>query len=113
MMGNFAKKSKAGRMRRVLRKMGKAVMVNPKDNVVTVVADIAQDEDVTYSVGSESGKVKAREAIPFGHKVAISRIGKGGDIIKYGEVVGRAAADIEAGQWIHTHNTLETYVPTR
>jgi len=93
--------------------MAKAVMVNPGDNVVTVVADVAEAEEVTYGAGAEAGKVTAIEAIPFGHKIAISRIGKGEDIIKYGEIVGQAATDIAVGQWIHTHNTIETYVPSR
>jgi altronate dehydratase len=93
--------------------MGKAIRVNQKDNVVTAVSDIEEFEEVTYGAGSDIRRIKALEAIPFGHKMAINNISKGGNIIKYGEIIGRASTDVEAGQWIHTHNTLETYTPSR
>lgn len=92
--------------------MGKAVMVSPKDNVVTVVTNVRDSEEVTYEADSEPRTVTARQSVSFGHKIAISHIVKGGDIIKYGQIIGRAAADIEPGHWVHTHNTQETYVPS-
>ena len=42
--------------------------------------------------------------LPAGHKVAITAIGEGGAIVKYGESIGEAAEDIAAGDWVHTHN---------
>jgi altronate dehydratase len=93
--------------------MGRAIWVSQKDNVVTTVSNVEEAEEVTYGAGSNIGQTTALETIPFGHKMAISKISKGGDIIKYGEVIGRANKDIEAGQWIHTHNTIETYTPSR
>ena len=93
--------------------MAKAVLVNLKDNVVTAVTDVRDSEEVTYEAGSELRQIKTQEVVPFGNKIAISRIAKGGDIIKYGETIGRAATDINAGQWVHSHNTQETYVPSR
>lgn len=92
--------------------MGKAILVNQKDNVVTAVSDIKKGEEIVYP-GSGANPIKAREEIPYGHKTAISKISQGGDIIKYGEVVGRAGKDIEPGDWVHSHNTQETYVPSR
>jgi len=93
--------------------MGKAVLVNQKDNVVTAVSDAEKGEDIIYRVGSETRQIKAIEAIPYGHKVALAKIAKGSDIIKYGEIIGRAKSDIELGAWVHTHNTDETYTPSR
>ncbi len=40
-----------------------------------------------------------------GHKIALEDIKEGENIIKYGYPIGRAAADIKAGDHVHTHNT--------
>lgn len=93
--------------------MGKVILVNEKDNVVTAVSGLKKGEDAVYKVGSETRHVKTNEAIPFGHKTALTKIAKGSDIIKYGETIGRASKDIEPGQWVHIHNTDETYAPSR
>ena len=42
--------------------------------------------------------------IPAGHKFAIKDIKVGEYVIKYGEIIGRATADIKKGEWVHTHN---------
>lgn len=36
--------------------------------------------------------------------MAIKDIPKGGEIIKYGEIIGRATANIEPGEHVHVHN---------
>jgi len=93
--------------------MGKAVLVNGNDNVVTAVSNFKDGESATYMVGSERRQIKVREAIRYGHKISIAKIAKGGNITKYGEPIGRAKADIEPGQWVHIHNTEESYEPAR
>ncbi len=42
--------------------------------------------------------------IPAGHKYALRDIKAGEYVIKYGEIIGKATADIKAGEWVHTHN---------
>lgn len=42
--------------------------------------------------------------IPAGHKIARRDIKKGEYVYKYGEIIGTAKCDIEAGEWVHTHN---------
>lgn len=44
------------------------------------------------------------EDIPSFHKVAISNILQGEDIIKYGEVIGKAKSSINIGEHVHIHN---------
>lgn len=61
-----------------------SVIINAKDNVGVSLA------------GTEN--------IPAGHKYALREIKKGEYIVKYGEIIGRATADIEQGEWVHTHN---------
>jgi len=46
----------------------------------------------------------ARSDIPIGHKLAIKPIRSGDTIIKYGVDIGRAVADIGAGEHLHVHN---------
>jgi altronate dehydratase len=90
-----------------------AIQISKKDNVATTVAEVKKGAEVSAKLGLETKKVEAKEAIPYGHKIALTRIAKGGDIVKYGEVIGRAKTKIEAGEWVHTRNTDETYTPTR
>ena len=42
--------------------------------------------------------------IPLSHKVALADLAQGEPLIKYGEIIGRAAVPIRAGEWVHTHN---------
>ena len=39
-----------------------------------------------------------------GHKVALSDINEGADVIKYGYPIGRATCDISKGERVHSHN---------
>ncbi len=48
--------------------------------------------------------LKEAEGIPAGHKRALVAIKKGEPIIKYGNTIGLATADIAEGEWVHTHN---------
>ena len=43
-------------------------------------------------------------SVPVGHKVALSDIKKGDFVYKYGAVIGRAPADIQKGEHVHSHN---------
>jgi len=48
--------------------------------------------------------IRAMDDIPLGHKVALSDIEKGETILKYGQDIGKAIADIRQGQHAHVHN---------
>jgi altronate dehydratase small subunit len=81
-----------------------ALMVTGKDNVATALQKAESGSDVLIHVGKEVRHVKAREPIPFGFKIAVERIPAGGSVIKYGEPIGIASRDIEAGELVHIHN---------
>ena len=49
-------------------------------------------------------KIRAGQAIPLGHKIALRNIAKGEEIVKYDCPIGRASRDIKAGEHVHTHN---------
>ena len=46
-----------------------------------------------------------RVDLESGHKYALRDIRCGENVIKYGNPIGRATADIKCGEWVHTHNT--------
>ena len=48
--------------------------------------------------------VKALNDVPIGHKVALKDIPNGGTVIKYGCDIGKAVAQIKAGEHAHVHN---------
>ena len=76
------------------------IYITPKDNVAVAVKPIAKGSVI--DVGN--GAVTVIDDIPQGHKIAISAIARGENIIKYGTSIGHATEDISAGVWVHTHN---------
>ena len=57
-----------------------ALLMNAADNVVTTVAEIAKGKDVCYMDGSECVTLKAKEDIPYCHKVALTDLPEGGEV---------------------------------
>ena len=45
--------------------------------------------------------IAVREAIPQGHKVALTDLRIGAPVVRYGAVIGRAREDIPAGSWVN------------
>jgi len=82
----------------------KAIIMDKKDNVATLLTDVNKDEVVQVRAGEKSVEVRVQGKIRFGHKFAIKGISKGQDVIKYGEGIGRATQDIGEGQHVHVHN---------
>ena len=78
------------------------IQIHENDNVIVALKELAAGEKVSVA-GKE---VTAAEIIPAGHKMAISDIPQGGDVIKYGFRIGNAKENIETGHWVHTHLSL-------
>jgi altronate hydrolase len=76
------------------------VVVDEKDNVATVVETLRKGEVIE----TDAGKIRLLKDIPEGHKFALTKIPKGSYVVKYGEWIGRAKADIVAGDHAHVHN---------
>jgi altronate dehydratase small subunit len=83
-----------------------AIIGHEKDNVATALTDIAAGAQARTRIGKEVKKIAVREAIPYGHKFAVSKVGQGEAVIKYGEIIGGATAGIEAGCHVHVHNVM-------
>lgn len=82
----------------------KAVMIKPNDNVATALEFIPANVVVTLESQDKKVSVKLLKDIEFGHKFALTLIPKGTNILKYGEVIGRAVKVIEPGEHVHIHN---------
>lgn len=72
------------------------IQIKPQDNVAVAVHDL--DAGVEVAPG-----VLTREPIPQAHKIALRPIAAGGEIVRYGEVLGYAKAEIAPGSWINEH----------
>jgi altronate dehydratase small subunit len=92
----------------------KAIQIDERDNVATVTSDVGEGERV--EVLSPEGEIVVRPEVagnvPFGHKITLRSLGKGEELVKYGEVIGITSEAIGMGAWVHTHNVESARVPT-
>ncbi len=72
------------------------IKIHPRDNVAVALHPV--------SSGTVFDGITARQDIPQGHKMALSPLTSTTPILKYGFPIGHATADIQAGEWVHTHN---------
>ena len=78
----------------------KYLMLKPGDSVALALEPLEVGDSAKFS----SIQVRIAEPIEFGHKFAARGIKKGENILKHGEVIGRATRDIKAGEHVHVHN---------
>ncbi len=74
------------------------IRLNAEDNVIVAMRDL----DSGYRIDNE--KLVTRDPISAGHKLAAVAISKGKYVRKYGQIIGIASIDIQAGDHVHTHN---------
>lgn len=84
-----------------------ALVLDPLDNVAVLLKDIPKGE--TIALKEKKAEIMALDTIETGHKIALSAIGKGSDIVKYGQKIGIATSDIHPGEWVHLHNMESAY----
>ncbi len=81
-----------------------AIVLKDVDNVATAVQNLTEGQTANTRLDRELVAVAIKQDIPYGHKFAFRDIKKGEDILKYGEVIGRATADIPQGTHAHVQN---------
>lgn len=74
--------------------------IHPRDNVAVALGEISRGQRVVV----DTLDIVSRDAIPFGHKIALRDIPAGDWIVKYGEHIGMASRPITQGEHVHTHN---------
>ncbi len=77
-----------------------AIHLHPTDNVAVARVPLASGIELRI----DGVALKVLEAVPAGHKVALSAIQPGEIVRRYGQVIGRAKRSIQPGQHIHTQN---------
>ncbi len=82
----------------------RALILTAKDTVANALEEVAAGEVIAARIGDEIRLVTALDRIPFGFKVALEDVPLGGEVYKYGEVIGRASQPIKRGQLVHVHN---------
>lgn len=85
----------------------KLVLLDPRDNVATA----ADDLHIGATAAAGDITVVVRDAIPRGHKVALKPIPMGTNVIRYGEIIGSATADVVTGEHVHVHNLISNRLP--
>jgi (2R)-sulfolactate sulfo-lyase subunit alpha len=73
---------------------------------VVVVEGVKAGEELTGWImeGDKEIRVRARNDIPIGHKLAIRDLKASDTVIKYGVDIGRSMAPIAVGEHAHVHN---------
>jgi altronate hydrolase len=77
-----------------------AIHLHPADNIAVARVPLAPGADLRI----DGSPVRVRSNIPAGHKIAVRSIAAGENVVRYGQVMGRARAAIEPGEHVHTHN---------
>jgi altronate dehydratase len=75
---------------------GGIIRLHHTDNVVIALADLP--------AGFIAETAALTSAVPRGHKIAVTAIAQGGLVLRYGQIIGQATADIPAGGHVHSHN---------
>ena len=84
--------------------MAQYILNDQKDNVVTALTKLEKGQVIHLESKERILNITLKDSIPFAHKFAITEIRKGDEIIKYGESIGMATRDIQAGEHVHVHN---------
>lgn len=79
---------------------GAALRLKDDDNVAVCLRAVPAASTLTF----DGTVVRAVDAIPLGHKIALRPIALGELVLKYGQSIGKASAPIVTGQHVHVHN---------
>jgi len=77
-----------------------AVHLHPEDEVAIAKAPLAPGLRLETPLGA----VRVRQMVPTGHKVALVPRQVGEPVRRYGQIIGFATRQIEAGDHVHSHN---------
>lgn len=83
--------------------MPRAIVLHRADNVATLIDPGRAGESCALQ-GESNGELRLLQDVPFGHKVCIRATPAGADVLKYGQVIGKASQALKVGEHAHTHN---------
>lgn len=76
------------------------IKIHEQDNVLIALNPLPKGTELTL----EGTSLTLTSDVPKGHKISISALPKGAQIIRYGFPIGILDEDVSAGTWIHSHN---------
>ncbi len=79
-----------------------AIRVKEGDTVAVAARALAAGDAV---IVDGQHLLNAAQDIPLGHKVALVSFRSGQEVLRYGEPIVQTTRDIQAGEWVHVHNT--------
>jgi altronate hydrolase len=77
-----------------------AIRLHASDNVAIARVTLPPGQLIVVP-GAE---VTLRESVPAGHKLSLRLIPAGAELVRYGQIIGRALHAIEPGSHVHIHN---------
>jgi (2R)-sulfolactate sulfo-lyase subunit alpha len=84
------------------------LLVHDKSDTVGVVVveglKVGTEMLCVVTADNSAFKMTAKTDVPIGHKIALTDIKSGDTVIKYGQDVGKAVANIAKGEHVHMHN---------
>lgn len=81
-----------------------AMIIKEQDHVIMTTEAVKKGQTLCYKDTGGLHMLTALDDIPKYHKAAVKAVTRGEEVLKYGEHIGRATADIKPGEWVHTHN---------
>ncbi|MBQ8078267.1 MAG: UxaA family hydrolase [Eubacterium sp.] len=78
--------------------MAKLFKINSNDNVAVAL------EDIEAGYVDDELCLTALDDIPKAHKILLTELRAGDNVIKYGYPIGRVTEDLPRGSYIHEHN---------
>ena len=82
--------------------MVKALQIDPRDNVLVALSELAPGDPVTWNGSS----FPVADRIPVKHKLAATALETGDEVTMYGVLVGKATQPVARGALLHTHNLV-------
>lgn len=87
----------------------RALVLDAADNVCMPCSDVARGDVVQLGGGR---RLRARQDVPLGHKIALTAIAAGERVVKGGVPIGTATQAIAPGDHVHVRNLRSDYLPT-
>ena len=88
-------------------KITPVMIMHAADNVAVCIRELKQGETLRAQQDNKDIKLKVKDPIPLGHKIALGNIDEGNPVVKYGEIIAKATRNIVRGQHVHIHNVTD------
>jgi len=76
----------------------KVIRLHGSDNVAVALMDMQAGTKL------QELEIELKNMVRRGHKIALTAINPGQNVIRYGQIIGMATGSIEPGEHVHTHN---------